>query len=554
MADADLESIEQQFRQSLGDCQRLYLSSARHCIDHFPTLLPQSPQHFLDLMDDLHHGLLVKVYSTVMEADRRSSAEEIKLAAILFKHIWNQELSGDRLREAMQHVLQQGRRLSWYSLIRPFDRIAPLRQRVGELETVVLRVANLVAKCDGVVTDTEAKLLRSIEGEIALHLRPIPLDEPGQHEQANRDAAEALVQMQKEKPQVREQHPSSERAARHKESKVKSAEERLAEALAELHEMIGMDNVKQQVSTLTNYLKMQQQRTSAGLPTTSLSLHMVFTGNPGTGKTSVARIVGKIFGAMGILKKGHLVETDRSGLVAKYAGQTAPKTNEKINEALDGVLFIDEAYSLVAESAEDAFGREAVQTLLKRMEDDRQRLVVILAGYPEPIDALLRSNPGLSSRFSTNLNFDDYRPGELGRIFQSLCDKNQYQVPGATQAKLLLGLRWLYDQRDEHFGNGRLVRNVFELAIRRLANRIADVVPVTKELLSVIQPQDVELPDVPPDVLAKAGDDQQRFLVICGGCSGNSYVPVAFLGKRVKCNACGHRFKAAWGEPQDLPA
>src|SRR5438128_1209346 len=165
---------------------------------------------------------------------------------------------------------------------------------------------------------------------------------------------------------------------------------------------------------------------------------MVFTGNPGTGKTSVARIIGRIFGAMGILAKGHLIETDRSGLVASYAGQTGPKTNKKIDEALDGVLFIDEAYSLVADSSEDAYGREAVQALLKRMEDDRQRLVIILAGYPEPMDALLRSNPGLSSRFSTNLAFDDYRPSELGRIFQSLCDKNRYQVPGATQAKLLV--------------------------------------------------------------------------------------------------------------------
>src|SRR5262249_31610405 len=147
--------------------------------------------------------------------------------------------------------------------------------------------------------------------------------------------------------------------------------------------------------------KMQQERKKFDLPHTAISLHSVFSGNPGTGKTSVARLLGHIFGAMGLLAKGHLVETDRSGLVAEYAGQTAVKTNKKIDEALDGVLFIDEAYSLVSDKkGDDAYGAEAVQTLLKRMEDDRDRLVVILAGYPKPITRLLRSNPGLSSRFS----------------------------------------------------------------------------------------------------------------------------------------------------------
>ena len=200
--------------------------------------------------------------------------------------------------------------------------------------------------------------------------------------------------MQTDRQQLQQEHRKDDRHEPGLLADKKSAEERLAEALAELNELIGMDNVKHEITTLTNYLKHQEQRRQAKLPTASLSLHMVFTGNPGTGKTSVARIVGRIFGAMGILNKGHLVETDRSGLVAEYAGQTGPKTNKRIDEALDGVLFIDEAYSLVAESNEDAYGREAVQTLLKRMEDDRQRLVVILAGYPEPMEALLAEQSG----------------------------------------------------------------------------------------------------------------------------------------------------------------
>jgi SpoVK/Ycf46/Vps4 family AAA+-type ATPase len=152
--------------------------------------------------------------------------------------------------------------------------------------------------------------------------------------------------------------------------------------MAELDDLIGLSGVKQEVRTLANFLKVQVERTKAGLPAAALSLHMVFGGNPGTGKTSVARIVGKIFGAMGVLPRGHLIETDRSGLVAEYAGQTGPKTHKKIEEALDGVLFIDEAYTLIHAEGDDPYGHEAVQTLLKRMEDDRDRLVVILAGYP----------------------------------------------------------------------------------------------------------------------------------------------------------------------------
>ena len=556
MTEPDFETIESQFRLALEACEELYLSAGRECCQRHPVLLAgAAPDDFLQRMSDLHKGLLIKVFASVSQADRRFTAEEARLAAILLEHLWHEALAGERLHEATQHICEQGHRLQWYSLVRPFDQMPPLKERVGELETVVLRVANLVAKCDGVVTAGETALLKTIEDEIAFHLRPLALgdEQPPGERAVGQEVEQAVEQVREARPQPVSQRKAAKSAAARAARECQTPE-RLDDVLRDLQELVGMNNVKREVLTLTNYLQLQQQRRAAGLPVTSLSLHMVFTGNPGTGKTSVARILARVFRAMGILQSGHLIETDRSGLVAEYAGQTATKTNKRIDEALNGMLFIDEAYGLVADDGEDPYGREAVQTLLKRMEDDRDRLVVILAGYPEPMGSLLKSNPGLSSRFATTMAFEDYQPSELGRIFQVLCDKNQYQIPAAARAKLLVGLRWLYEQRDEHFGNGRLIRNLFEQAIRRLANRIAGVVPVTRELLTVLDAADIELPSVPAEVLELADNARQRFLVTCPGCGGKSRIPANYLGLLVKCKTCQHRFTADWGEPLDLGA
>ena len=314
--------------------------------------------------------------------------------------------------------------------------------------------------------------------------------------------------------------------------------------VAELDKLIGLGSIKAEVESLINYLVLQKNRAQAGLPGTQLSLHSVFTGNPGTGKTTVARIVGQILGAMEILSKGHVVETDRSGLVAEFAGQTGPKTNKKVDEAIDGILFIDEAYTLVAEGNDDPYGHEAVQTLLKRMEDDRNRLVVVLAGYPDPIERLLDANPGLRSRFSRRIDFEDYGPADLGRILEHLCKQNQYVLNAETRAKFLIGANHLHSNRDEHFGNGRLVRNLFEDAIRNLANRIANQAPVTKELLTHLQPEDLCFDGVPEDV---TGNLDRKFRVFCPGCSKSSIVPTPYLARRVDCH-CGERFRIDWAE------
>ena len=379
-------------------------------------MLPESPDHFLRLMDDLHRALVVKIFITICEADRRWSKNEKFLAEVLLFHLWSQWLSDEPLKAAISQMSEKATKLKWYSLIRPFDQIAPLRDRVGELETIVTRLSNIIARADGPIRQGEAAHVKLIQDELFLHLRQIPIDEPDERENAHEARIEAIKKILHDANKLPDTHAKSTNttassgthstATQNDPGKVKieveaakdekPAEEpklTLEEALAELDRLIGLDNIKHEVRTLANFLKVQKQRESAGLPSTKLSLHMVFNGNPGTGKTTVARIVGKVFGAMGVLTQGHLIETDRSGLVAEYAGQTGPKTNKKIDEALDGVLFIDEAYTLISAEGEDPFGHEAVQTLLKRMEDDRKRLVVILAGYPREMDALAKVQP-----------------------------------------------------------------------------------------------------------------------------------------------------------------
>lgn len=550
MSHSDFVNLAVQFQKTLEDCRELYLSSARQLIEQRPELLGAAPADYLQVMDDLHKGLLIKVYVSVVASDRRWSKEERVLAEMLFEHIWRKQLGGEQLKEAFRQIMQEAGRLRWRSLLRPFEEIDLLRSRVAELETVIMRLANLVAKADGETSPAESGRVQMIQDEIHSHLHRLPLDAPGQHEAASQARPQAVQKMRSDASEIRSQIQTESSAAR-PEPPEPSREERLAAALAELDGLVGMDSVKREVRTMTNFLKVQQEREKAGLPKTSVSLHMVFAGNPGTGKTTVARIVGRIFGAMGILEKGHLVETDRSGLVAEYAGQTGPKTNQKIDEALNGVLFIDEAYSLAAESGPDAYGDEAVQALLKRMEDDRERLVVILAGYPKPLERLLRSNPGLSSRFNRRLTFEDYRPGEMGRIFDVMCRRNQYETPVLTRARLLLGFHYLYQRRDEHFGNGRLVRNVFEEAIRRMANRIAQVDRLTKELLTVLESDDVDMPGVPAEVWSDLNLPGRRFSIPCPSCGDVDTLAQQHLGRRVRCKKCGHRFSADWGDPLD---
>jgi hypothetical protein len=539
--------------RTLDECRELYVSSGKLCAHEYPHLIAKKGDDFIQLMDDLHRALVIKVYFSVCEADRKWSDAERYHAEVLFQHLWNKRLTGDKLGETARKAAADVVKLKWYSLIRPFDRIVPLRQRIGELETVVMRLANIVARADGELKENEAGVIKSIQAELQHHLRQIPIDEPTRHDEPNAASAMAIEKLKDEADDIYVATRVVGQDVSDKKLKprgIRQAQPDLQAALDELDGLIGLDRIKDEVRTLANYLKLQQRRGKAGLPDTDMSLHMVFTGNPGTGKTTVARIVGKIFGAMGILQKGHLVETDRSGLVAEFMGQTGPKTQAKIDEALDGILFIDEAYSLACRESPDTYGSEAIQALIKRAEDDRERLVIILAGYPDEMNTMLKSNPGLSSRFNRVLHFEDYSPIELARIYEWLCEKNHYKLASGTRAKLMLGLAELHRRRDRHFGNGRAVRNLFEHSIRRMANRIADVRELSQDELMRLHCEDIEFRDLPADALLDHSDDGPwRFRVACPRCSHVSNVRGSFLGQKVRCPKCQQDFRAEWGEP-----
>ncbi|WP_198912870.1 AAA family ATPase [Tenacibaculum piscium] len=312
------------------------------------------------------------------------------------------------------------------------------------------RIASLIVKADGMVSEEEQEILKKINEKL--------------------------------------QHPK-EKLQGVKEVEI-DENETLEEVLEELNQLVGLDNIKGAIAELSNFLKVQKLREAEGLKSVNNSLHSVFMGPPGTGKTTVARLISKIYKHLGYLEKGHLIETDRSGMVAGYVGQTALKVEEIVTASLNGVLFIDEAYALAKDAKKD-FGNEAIEVLLKKMEDHRKELVVIVAGYPDEMKSFINSNPGLQSRFNRYFTFDHYKPTELVAIFELFCKKNDFVLAADAKEKLLFIFEKLYEKKDKNFGNARVARNLFEKIIEYQANRIIAIAPITKELLITIIEQDI---------------------------------------------------------------
>ncbi len=274
---------------------------------------------------------------------------------------------------------------------------------------------------------------------------------------------------------------------------VDESEQDMEANLDELNELIGLEQIKAEISGLINLIKVRKLREDQDLPVLPMSFHLVFSGNPGTGKTTVARILAKIYKNLGVISKGDLVEVDRSGLVAGFVGQTAIKVSKVIESAKGGVLFIDEAYSLTPNGSQSDYGSEAIEVLLKAMEDQRGDLVVIVAGYTNEMDTFLNSNPGLKSRFNKFIHFADYTPEELLDIFLLMSNKNGYKLSDDANSELKKLITVIYDNKTENFANARIIRNMFESVIQIQANRVIEIKSPSKDELQDITVEDINI-------------------------------------------------------------
>ena len=398
---------------------------------------------------------LVKDRELLVDLFRVESLPLRKRRAVLAQ--WN--LFANELRKAARHETSQSLRSLAY--LRAYDRQQDTAH-FDKMAALFYSFAQVLLKADGNISAQHAKRLQKIRQIIY-----------GEREAEG----SSTDKLRAKKPEVKVSQAGEE--------------ESLEEIMLNVNRLIGMDRVKTQIETFVNLMKVHRERELRGLPVTEFSMHAVFYGPPGTGKTTIARYVGKVFRALGLLKSGHMVETDRSGMVAGFVGQTAIQTTEVIDQALDGVLFIDEAYTLSPRSGGKDFGQEAIDTLLKRMEDNRDRLAVIVAGYPDEMKIFLDTNPGLKSRFNRYFYFDHYEPDELLRIFDVFLENAMFTLTSPARRELLGLLTALHRKRDKAFGNGRLVRNLFERIVEKQANRIAGITPLTDHLLCSITKYDI---------------------------------------------------------------
>lgn len=361
------------------------------------------------------------------------------------------------------------------------------------LASAIFRVAYLLARSHGAISPAERRELLHIS---PAELARTPFDEPLKSQEGPTSPRPGLgidspESSSPSKPR-RDSNPTTSTRTENQAIATVKPSAPVGELLAELDALTGLAGIKTHVRAQCDYIRVQQLRKSRDLRTDSLNLHSVFVGNPGTGKTTVARLLGEIYHSLGVLPKGHFVETDRAGLVGAYLGQTAIKTAELIEKARGGVLFIDEAYALTGSRSEgDSYGNEAVATLLKRMEDLRGELVVIVAGYPDEMGSWIKTNPGLQSRFPQRFVFEDYSAPELLSILRSLAKNQDYRFARSASVHLEQVLAHACQSRDKFFGNGRYARNLFESAVRRQAGRVINLESASRDELMTLEAIDI---------------------------------------------------------------
>lgn len=434
------EAVRQlNFKTAEVTIRNIFIMETAKCFNQFSDLKNSQTKEFLALL-----YLQSKVLNPSFDIDYEKIPFLYENVEPNFNNIWK-SIQSETVQKDIEsnNFFKLSTLLGWYDATLKTEYLSNLYQ-----------FSSIVVKADGVVTKNEENTLKRIMAlkETSTEQKPLPNQE--------------------------------------KKTSPKLTQQSIDEILEELNELTGLEGVKKEINTLINFIKVQRAREASGLKSSPISYHIVFTGNPGTGKTTVARIVAKIYKSLGVLSAGQLIETDRSGLIAEYVGQTAIKVNKTVDSALNGVLFIDEAYSIAGESDND-FGKEAVATLIKRMEDDRDKLIIIIAGYTNEMNEFIETNPGFKSRFNRYIEFKDYTPTELLSIYESLCIKLDYKLTDNAKTKLTSLLANSYNNRDHSFGNGRFVRNMFEKTLEKQANRIASIQKLDKEILSTITENDV---------------------------------------------------------------